>query len=208
MYAEEVRVSKSKGMEGCQLAPKHCHSRNLSEAPGILTGEAQERQGPLWAPLLAESTVEAGRGQKALSLDEQLGGVERCRALRQVKSMEPGSSGSWPGPELGLDGQRCFGLYRELASHWPQLLGKKNIHKNWDEGGFRVEWGFGVLWDLEGYQLLWWTSQFYAKTKTKTPSKSQEANPGVKLRGVDYQCSKDEMWECSTFSCSDLSKTQ
>ena len=66
-------------------------------------------------------------------------------------------------------------------------------------------WG---LMGLEGYQLLWWTSQFYAKTKTKTPPKSQEANPGVKLRGVDHQCSKDEMWECSTFSCSDLSKTQ
>lgn len=77
MYAEQVRVSKSKGMEGCQLAPKRCHSRNLSAAPGILTGEAQEQQWPLWAPLLAESTVEAGRGQKALSLDEQLGGVER-----------------------------------------------------------------------------------------------------------------------------------
>ena len=76
MYAEEVRVSKSKGMEGCQLAPKRCHSRNLSEAAAVLTGEVQERQGPLRAPLLAESTVEAGRGQKALSLDEQLGGVE------------------------------------------------------------------------------------------------------------------------------------
>ena len=77
MYAEEVRVSKAKGMEGWQLAPKSCHSRNLSAAPGILT---RERAGVTVVPLGPSAGRKHSRvrkGTKALSLDEQLGGMER-----------------------------------------------------------------------------------------------------------------------------------
>lgn len=77
MYAEEVRVSKAKGMEGQQLAPKSCRSRNLSAAPGILTGESAGVTGAPLGPSAGRKHSRVRKGTKALSLDEQLGGVER-----------------------------------------------------------------------------------------------------------------------------------
>ena len=77
MYAEEVRVSKAKGMEGQQLAPKSCRSRNLSATPGILTGESAGVTGAPLGPSAGRKHSRVRKGTKALSLDEQLGGVER-----------------------------------------------------------------------------------------------------------------------------------
>ena len=65
MYAEEVRVSKAKGMEGQQLAPKSCRSRNLSAAPGILTGESA---GVTGAPLGPSAGTPSSRPSPSPSL--------------------------------------------------------------------------------------------------------------------------------------------